>query len=188
MRALAAFALVAVCSGAAACGADRGADEGQASADTAAADSDVAEVTCAAYAEQGLRVDARSREAYRAALGEPDSVASETVANRHVPGVTDTIFRWHYPGLTTQIWKPGTEGGTDLLDRVEVRSDDHLAWPELGIGTRAERIVQAFGPPMERSEQRIEYACGSGMGAETVVAFLLEGGRVSEVHFDMYVD
>lgn len=188
MRALGLLIVVVLCSGAAACGADRGADEGQAPADTAAAGSDVAEVTCATYAEEGLRVDARSREAYRDALGEPDSVASETVENRHVPGVIDTIFRWHYPGLTTQIWKPGTEGGTDLLDRVEVRSDDHLAYPELGIGTRAERIVQAFGAPMERSEERIEYACGSGMAAETVVVFLLEGGRVSQVHFDMYVD
>src|SRR5688500_3185249 len=40
-----------------------------------------------------------TREALRARFGAPDSVIGVAQPNRHVAGVTDSIFTVHYPGL-----------------------------------------------------------------------------------------
>ena len=80
----------------------------------------------------GLFVQSGSREAFRAALGEPDSVRTETVPNRHDPAITDTVVALYYADLTAIIWKPGYEGARDLLEHVEVRSNRYLRWPSRG--------------------------------------------------------
>ena len=54
-----------------------------------------------------------TRAALQQAYGSPDSVNASTEPNRHVTGVTDSLFHVHYPGLTARFRKPG--GGSDLI-------------------------------------------------------------------------
>lgn len=144
------------------------------------------EVTCDEYVEQGLAVRARTREEFRAALGEPEQIGSEATPNRHDPSVTDTIFRLHYPGLIAQIRRPAPGG--DLLEQVEVVNNQHLTYPTLGMGATAEQITSALGAPQESTEGRLLYVCGAEIRPEEPVIFLLANGRVAEVRFTWYVD
>lgn len=143
-------------------------------------------VTCEDYVESGLAVRAGTREEFRAELGEPRRLESETEPNRHDPALTDTLFRLEYPGLAAWIRRPARLN--DLLERVEVTDNRHLAYPELGVGAEAEAVVAALGEPDERTDARLVYACDPGPGPEEPVWFLVEDGRVDEVHFSFYVD
>lgn len=145
-------------------------------------------VDCHAYAERGLLVQAESREAFRAALGEPDSVATVTVPNRHDPAVVDTVVALYYTDLTAIVWKPGYPEARDLLEHVEVRSNRYLRWPSLGIGARARDIIAALGQPVEESPARLVYHCGPSEAVDEPLVFGLRAGRVRSVAFNRYVD
>ncbi|HEX7118179.1 MAG TPA: hypothetical protein VF212_05295, partial [Longimicrobiales bacterium] len=145
-------------------------------------------VDCDAYAGRGLLVRAESRQAFRAALGEPDSVVRATVPNRHDPSVTDTVVALHFAELSAVLWKPGHAGATDLLEQVEVRANRYLRWPSLGIGARAEEVVAALSPPHERSATRLVYQCGPSEAEAEPLVFELVAGRVRRVLFNRYVD
>ena len=145
-------------------------------------------VDCHAYATRGLLVQAESREAFRAALGEPDSVITATVPNRHDPAITDTVVALYYADLSAIIWKPGYEGARDLLEHVEVRDNRYLRWPSLGIGARARNIITALGPPKEQSPTQLVYECGPSEAVPEPLVFELRAGRVRRVVFNRYVD
>ncbi|MGV2384752.1 MAG UNVERIFIED_CONTAM: hypothetical protein LOD86_05720 [Thermobifida fusca] len=145
-------------------------------------------VDCDAYAARGLLVQAESREAFRAALGEPDSVITATVPNRHDPAITDTVVALYYADLSAIIWKPGYEGARDLLEHVEVRDNRYLRWPSLGIGARARNIITALGPPKEQSPTQLVYECGPSEAVPEPLVFELRAGRVRRVVFNRYVD
>lgn len=145
-------------------------------------------VDCDAYAARGLLVQAESREAFRAALGEPDSVRMETVPNRHDPAVVDTVVALYYTDLTAIVWKPGYPEARDLLEHVEVRSNRYLRWPSLGIGARARDIIAALGQPFEKSPARLVYHCGPSEAVDEPLVFGLRAGRVRSVAFNRYVD
>ena len=145
-------------------------------------------VDCHAYAERGLLVRAESREAFRAALGEPDSVQTETVPNRHDPAVTDTVVALYYADLTAIVWKPGYPDARDLLEYVEVRDNRYLRWPSLGIGARAGDVIAALGEPVEQSPTRLVFLCGPSEAVDEPLVFELRTGRVRSVAFSRYVD
>ena len=145
-------------------------------------------VDCDAYATRGLLVQGESREAFRAALGEPDSVRTETVPNRHDPAITDTVVALYYADLTAIIWKPGYEGARDLLEHVEVRDNRYLRWPALGIGARARDVIAALGQPKQQSPTQLVYECGPSEAVAEPLVFELRAGRVRRVVFNRYVD
>lgn len=145
-------------------------------------------VDCHAYAERGLLVRAESRQAFRAALGEPDSVRTETVPNRHDPAVTDTVVALYYADLTAIVWKPGYPDARDLLEYVEVRDNRYLRWPALGIGARARDVIAALGEPVEQSPTRLVFLCGPSEAVDEPLVFELRAGRVRSVAFSRYVD
>jgi hypothetical protein len=143
-------------------------------------------VSCEDYVEQGLAVTARSREDFRAALGEPERIQSEPIPNRHDPALTDTIFQLEYEGLVAGIHRPA--GMDDLLERVHVRDNRYLTYPELGIGAPEDRVLSSLGPPDERTDRQLLYVCEPRFEPEEPVLFVLEDGRVVEVQFTFYVD
>lgn len=136
------------------------------------------------FVDSALQVDARSREALRAALGTPQRLLSEAVPNRHVPGVMDTIYTVHYPDLVARIHHPG--GGGDLLSMVQVSDNRHLRYPVLGLGVAA--IDAAFGAPDEASDSSLTYYCTTCEAGDDPVELVFVGGELRRVRFNYYVD
>lgn len=138
----------------------------------------------AEFIDGGLGVTARSRTELQSLLGPADSVTAEEIANRHVPGMRDTIYTLYHPGRMTRIHHPG--GGGDLLSMVEVSDNRHLRYPILGLEVEALQI--AFGPPDQSSDSSVVYRCISCVAGDDPVEFLLEGDTVRRVRFHFYVD
>lgn len=136
------------------------------------------------FVDSALRVDARSRDALRAALGEPDSTAAEVVPNRHVPGVMDTIYTLHYPDLVARFHHPG--GGGDLLAMVQVSNNRHLRYPVLGLTVAA--IDEAFGRPDEATDSSLTYYCTTCEAGDDPVQLVFLDGELRRVRFGYYVD
>jgi hypothetical protein len=125
-----------------------------------------------------------TRERLRNRFGPADSTELTTQPNRHVEGVTDSLFTVYYPRLTVRLHKPG--GDEALVSHATVEDNRYLAFPRIGIGAWADSVSAALGPPTERSADRLTYICG--MGAEQPVHFELQEGRVARVIIDYYVD
>ena len=138
------------------------------------------------FVTEGLAPVGRTRAEIRDALGEPDSVRREPVANRHVPDQTDTIVTLHYPTLRATLYL--VTGGGDLLQSVRVTDDRHLRDPAVRIGMPWEEVRRRLGEPHDREGDVPVYWCRSCTGAEHPVRFHVAGGRVRAVEFTYYVD
>lgn len=137
-----------------------------------------------AFIRDGLSVPAESRASLRDALGDRDSIASEVIPNRHVPGVVDTLFTVYYPGLEVHIHRPGPGG--ELLSSVDVASNRYLHYPVIGAAGSA--IEEAFGAPDDRAPGTLTYLCTTCIAGDNPVHIFLENGRVAGVQFNYYVD
>jgi len=118
------------------------------------------------------------------AVRRPDSVAASTEPNRHVAGATDSLFAVHYSGLTVQIRKP--RDGNDMVSHARVTDNQYLAYPRIGIGAPADRVIEALGQPTSREDGVLVYSCG--MGAEQPVKFELADSVVRAIVIEFYVD
>ena len=136
------------------------------------------------FVDNGLAISAGTRAELRAALGEPLEIASATLANRHVPGVMDTIYTLHYPGLSARFHHPG--GGSDLLSMVHVSDNRHLRYPV--IGREMTEIEAAFGPPDASFDSSATYLCTTCQAGDDPVELVVEDGEVRRVRFNYYVD
>ena len=135
--------------------------------------------------EYGLRVPEKSRQEVIAVLGQPDSVRSVAEANRHDPAVTDSLVVLYYPGLRLDY---RVAGGKDLLEVADVSDSRYLKYPTIGVGASAANIINALGPPWERTDSAYSYDCGRCIGADEPVIFHLAAGRVTNVEYQFYVD
>lgn len=136
------------------------------------------------FVRGGLALAAWSRASLREALGEPDSIASEVIPNRHLPGAIDTLFIVYYPELAVHIHRPGPGG--ELVSSAYVGSNQYLKYPVIGVAEGA--IETAFGPPDEESGDTLTYLCTNCIAADDPVHLFLERGRVEGVRFNYYVD
>ncbi len=125
-----------------------------------------------------------TRDHLRSRFGPADSIGLTTQPNRHMEGVTDSIFTVHYPGLTVRLHKPG--GAEALVSHATVEDNRYLAFPSIGIGAREDSVVAALGPPTDRTTDGLTYSCG--IGAEQPVHFELDRRRVVRITIDYYVD
>lgn len=125
-----------------------------------------------------------TRDHLQSRFGPADSIGLTTQPNRHLEGVTDSIFTVHYPGLTVRLHKPG--GAEALVSHATVEDNRYLAFPRIGIGAREDSVVAALGAPTDRTTDRLTYSCG--IGAEQPVHFVIGQGRVARVTIDYYVD
>jgi hypothetical protein len=136
---------------------------------------------------QGLRPLGESRAEIARQLGEPDSVTSRVVPNRHIPGVQDTLFTLYYPGLIAHLHRPGSSG--EFLTDAIVTSNRYLRYPAVGIGATHQQLQGALGLPDEVPDSVYVYTCHTDcMGAEEPVRFFLQNGRVQRIRFSYYVD
>lgn len=140
-------------------------------------------LTCDGLHEQILKVPP-TREAFANAFGPPDSVATVTEPNRHVPGATDSLFTVHYPGFVMDIRTP--TGARDMATHVRVEDDRYLAYPALGMGSPAADVEAVLGEPHSRDAGRVRYQCG--VAVEQPVSFMIGNGRVTAIEIDFYVD
>lgn len=140
---------------------------------------------CRAWVEEGLAIDSLTRAGLRARLGEPTDVVAATEPNRHIPDAIDSLFTLSWTGVSVAVRTPPS--GTDLVERVSVQDNRWLRWPDPGIGSTEERVIDVLGAPQERQPGVLRYACGSGPVDEPV-GFIITEGIVSEIIFDFYVD
>jgi hypothetical protein len=138
------------------------------------------------FTQHGLLPIGQTRDELRARLGEPLELRSTTVPNRHVEGVTDTLFEVVYPGLVVNIHRPGAVEG-EFVSHVDVEDNRYLRFPAVGIGTTRDALERALGPPHERSENEYVYLCETCLGADEPVIFYFEDDRVRRIRFTYYV-
>jgi hypothetical protein len=119
-------------------------------------------------------------------MGPADSVEAVAHPNRHVPGVTDSLFTIYYPGLVAGVHKPG--GGEDLVSHVAVTDNRHLAFPRIGIGAQQDSVIAALGVPTEGQADGSALTYNCGMGPDQPVTFHLQANRVSRITVEYYVD
>lgn len=136
------------------------------------------------FVTDGLLLPGRTRAELASALGAADSVQSEVVPNRHVPGAQDTLFTIFYPGLVVGIHRPGPGG--ELLSSAEVWSNRYLRYP--AIGARRSSILAAFGPPDRMATDSLTYRCTSCIAGDDPVTLVFVEDRVERVGFSFYVD
>lgn len=136
------------------------------------------------FVDHGLRHRPASRADLRETLGAPDSVATEVIPNRHVPGVMDTIYTVHYADLVARFHHPG--GGGDLLSMLQVSDDRHLRYPV--IGADVVTLDAAFGRPDEASDSSLTYHCTTCEAGNDPVEIIVLDGQVRRVRFNYYVD
>lgn len=131
----------------------------------------------------GFRV--ATRDSLVRKFGTPDSIGSEVIPNRHVPGVVDTIFTLYYSGLVATVHKPG--GGHDMLSAAVISHNRYLRTPVIGV--TATDVAKAYGSPDWSSDSSITYNCvGSCIAVEDPVEFIFAGSRVRRVRLSYYVD
>jgi hypothetical protein len=138
---------------------------------------------CEGLDEQILAVQP-TRAMLQARFGAPDSMIATAQPNRHVEGVTDSLFTIFYNGLTVDVHMPG--GGSDMPVHVDVEHNRYVAFPRIGIGAAADSVIAALGPPTRREDAALVYDCGEAV--EQPVRFALSGGRVSRITIAYYVD
>lgn len=154
-------------------------------ADTMAADTAaLPDLACEEGLEREIVAAELTREGLRSAFGEPGGVDTTTEPNRHMPDATDSLFDLSFPGLEASIRRAAN--GAELVHRVEVTDNRFVRHPAIGIGARAERVVEALGEPTSREGDDLVYVCGEAV--EQPVTFRVEDGRVSAIEVDFYVD
>lgn len=136
------------------------------------------------FRREGLVPLGDSRATLAETLGEPDSVRTAVVPNRHLPEVRDTLFAVHYPGLVVSLHRPG--GGGDMLSGVQVRDNRYLRYPVIGATLR--EVETAFGPANQVEDGRYSYACRVCGPVDEPFEMIVEDGRVQGVRFAYYVD
>lgn len=102
---------------------------------------------CTAVLEHGLAIEARTRGALRAELGEPDSVGREAVPNRHIPEATDTVVTMRWPHATAVVRVAQSK---ELVDAIRVTDIRHLRYAGVGPGTPRDSILGRLGDPGRR--------------------------------------
>lgn len=118
-------------------------------------------------------------------FGPPDSIRSEAIPNRHMSGITDTIFTVFYRDLVATVHKPG--GGSDMFSGAWIAHNRYLRTPMIGMA--AADVERLYGRPESRTDSSIAYACmGSCTAVEDPVEFVLAGNRVQRVRLSYYVD
>lgn len=140
---------------------------------------------CQQFAREGLKLKATTRAELEAEAGRPLSTSVTVEANRHVPNVQDSIFRFEYDGMTVQMRKPGA--GNELFEHVAVSKRKWLNFPFFQPGVSVENLMQAIGEPQRRDGNRLVYTCGGGEADEPVV-FETSNGVVERIIFNYYVD
>ena len=140
---------------------------------------------CRQFANEGLKLQARSRAGLIAEAGQPGQTIVTVEPNRHDPNVQDSIFKFEYDGLTVQIRKPGPGG--ELVEYVAVAKRKWLKFPYFKPGVSATSIIQAIGEPQRREGDNLVYTCGGGEVEEPVV-FEIKEGTVQRIVFNYYVD
>ena len=138
----------------------------------------------AEFVENALQLRPESRGQLAERLGSPDAMWVEEVANRHVPGVKDSLFTVRHGAFLARFHQPG--GGGDLLSMVQVSSNRHLRYAVIGLSVT--RIDAAFGPPDEASDTSLTYYCTSCVAGDDPVELIVDQGQVQRVRFNYYVD
>jgi hypothetical protein len=134
--------------------------------------------------EESIVASVLTRDALQGSFGSPIRMVGTAQPNRHVEGVTDSLFTIEYPGMTVHIHSPG--GGGDMATGVEVEDNRYLSYPRIGIGAHEDSVIAALGPPTEHGAEALVYDCG--MHTNQPVRFVIHGGRVQRITVDFYVD
>jgi len=143
-------------------------------------------VTLERYIAEAAQAHGLTRAQLIARLGEPDSVGSMPVPNRHDPAVTDSVVQLLYPGARYTYYVVSAGPG-EILDEARISSKEHLRHARPGIGSPESEVRAAFGAPTAARAGQLEYECRTCEVPEPVT-FVLGNGRVSEIRFDYYVD
>ena len=137
------------------------------------------------FAKTALAFEPSSLVDRDAAVGVPDSVRSEPVPNRHVPGQTDSLITQFRPGLEVELYR--TAPGAQFVQRIDVRSNRWLTVGP-GISSSITDVTDSFGAPAESTDSSLAYTCHACGPVEEPITFYVRDLRVHRVRFAYYVD
>lgn len=120
-------------------------------------------------------------------FGQPDSMTSRSVMNRHIPSQADSIVDLFYPGLHLTYYVVG-EGKKEFLQTAVVSDNRYLKYPQVGIGTAEEAVLRLLGEPSEREPGKYRYDCARCIGADSPVYLYFDRGKVQRIEYSFYLD
>jgi hypothetical protein len=132
-----------------------------------------------------LATDSRLEVAAR--FGQPDSMTSRSVINRHIPSQTDSIVDLFYPGLHLTYYVVG-EGAKEFLQTAVVSDNRYLKYPQVGIGAPEAAVLNKLGEPGAREPGKYRYDCARCIGEESPAYFYFDRGKVKRIEYSFYVD
>jgi hypothetical protein len=136
--------------------------------------------------EHGLLAsDSRLEVASR--FGQPDSMTSHSVINRHIPSQTDSIVDLFYPGLHLTYYVVGANK-KEFLQKAVVSDNRYLKYSQFGIGTAEISVLRFLGEPSERESGKYRYDCARCIGAESPMYFYFDRGKVARIEYSFYLD
>jgi hypothetical protein len=138
------------------------------------------------FVEHGL-LAAASRLKVAAQFGQPDSMRSRSVINRHIPSQTDSIIDLFYSGVHLTYYVVG-EGKKEFLQTAVVFDNRYLKYPQVGVGTPEVAVRRMLGEPSEREPGKYRYDCARCIGEESPAYFYFDRGRVQRIEYSFYVD
>ena len=136
--------------------------------------------------EHGLLVS-DSRLEVAARFGQPDSMRSRAVINRHIPSQTDSIVDLFYLGLHLTYYVVGA-GKKEFLQTAVVSDNRYLKYPQFAIGTSEVAVLRFLGEPSEREPGKYRYDCARCVGAESPMYFYFDHGKVQRIEYSFYLD
>jgi len=127
--------------------------------------------------------------AVRAALGQPDSVVTAPVPNRHDPAVTDSLSTLYYRGLRAEFFRAGYDG-RELLSALDIFDDRYLR-PDspLRMGMAEAEVRLALGEPSTAAGGVLGYVCSSCDAAgNDVLELRLLRGQLQRITLRYWLD
>ncbi len=125
-------------------------------------------------------------------LQPPRRVTTEALANRHVPGQTDTLRTYHYDGLALTVYDVSASD-KQLLYALQVTSDAYVPQRPhvLHVGMARAEVEAALGAPDERLEDGVTYQYaldGDGGAPGTLLLVRFDEGAAAALEWSFYVD
>ena len=119
-------------------------------------------------------------------LGEPESVETERVPNRHRPQQVDTLRTLHYPGLTITVYD-ATALDKSLVTDVKITSPAYEASDGLRVGmSRQGALERIQNATWVSGDTLVSNLDDKGPPVELIVTF--DGDEVKALAWHFYID
>ncbi len=117
-------------------------------------------------------------------IGTPVKVETQTVENRHVQGLVDTIYELSFDGLYIGIYDTR---GKEIILYHKITSPKYKVKYGLNVGVSVDKVREVFGKPQEEQENQLNYIYETG-AFEIYVVFRIFENKITTIEWHFPVD